>query len=182
MAVSVFEGNTADPATLLPQADKLRRQFGLQDMVLVGDRGMISKASIEQLQAERFGWITALKREHDRRPDVRGVLHEASPAGWRIPLDTTGEPPLAVSESLRAELGWSPRYASWRHATSNIDRICSAKIPSPLMRVPQRASFNFPPPRMWRMRSNPFSFFSGKCSSSQCSKSGAMAHGNRTMV
>ena len=30
-------------------------------MVLVGDRGMISKASIEQLQAERFGWITALK-------------------------------------------------------------------------------------------------------------------------
>ncbi len=40
----MFEGDTADPATLLPQADKLRRQFGLEDMVLVGDRGMISKA------------------------------------------------------------------------------------------------------------------------------------------
>ena len=57
VAVSVFEGNTADPATFLPQADKLRRQFGLERMVLVGDRGMISTASIEQLRADRFGWI-----------------------------------------------------------------------------------------------------------------------------
>lgn len=61
VAVSVFEGNTADPATFLPQADKLRRQFGLEHMVLVGDRGMISSASIEQLRADRFGWISALK-------------------------------------------------------------------------------------------------------------------------
>jgi hypothetical protein len=61
VAVSVFEGNTADPATFLPQADKLRQQFGLEHMVLVGDRGMISSASIEQLRADRFGWISALK-------------------------------------------------------------------------------------------------------------------------
>ena len=73
VAVSVFEGNTADPATLLPQADKLRRQFGLQDMVLVGDRGMISKASIEQLQAERFGWITALKSGQ-----IRSLLNDGA--------------------------------------------------------------------------------------------------------
>jgi transposase len=69
----VFAGNTADPATLLPQADRLRRQFGLRDMVLVGDRGMISKASIEQLQAERFGWITALKSGQ-----IRGLLHDGA--------------------------------------------------------------------------------------------------------
>jgi hypothetical protein len=73
VAVSVFEGNTADPATLLPQADKLRRQFGLQDMVLVGDRGMISKASIEQLRAERFGWITALKSGQ-----IRSLLNDGA--------------------------------------------------------------------------------------------------------
>ena len=73
VAVSVFEGNTADPATLLPQADKLRRQFGLHDMVLVGDRGMISKASIEQLQAERFGWITALKSGQ-----IRSLLNDGA--------------------------------------------------------------------------------------------------------
>ncbi|MGD9883691.1 MAG: transposase [Reyranella sp.] len=55
VAVSIFEGNAADPTTFLPQADKLRRQFGLEHMVLVGDRGMISTASIEQLRADRFG-------------------------------------------------------------------------------------------------------------------------------
>jgi Transposase DDE domain len=73
VAVSVFEGNTADPATLLPQADRLRQQFGLQHMVLVGDRGMISMASIEQLRAERFGWITALKSGQ-----IRSLLHDGA--------------------------------------------------------------------------------------------------------
>lgn len=74
VAVSVFEGNTADPATLLPQADKLRRQFGLERMVLVGDRGMISTASIEQLRADRFGWITALKSGQIRSLMSDGAL------------------------------------------------------------------------------------------------------------
>jgi transposase len=40
---------------------KLRDAFGLEQMVLVGDRGMISSASIAELRAEDFGWITALK-------------------------------------------------------------------------------------------------------------------------
>jgi hypothetical protein len=61
VAVSVFKGNTGDPTTFLPQADMLRQQFGLQRMVMVGDRGMMSVASIDQLRAARFDWITALK-------------------------------------------------------------------------------------------------------------------------
>ena len=40
---------------------KLREQFGLEHMVLIGDRGMISKASIAALRQEEFSWITALK-------------------------------------------------------------------------------------------------------------------------
>jgi transposase len=61
VAVSVYAGDTADATTLLPQVRKLREQFGLDEMVLVGDRGMISSASIEALRAEKFSWITALK-------------------------------------------------------------------------------------------------------------------------
>jgi transposase len=61
VAVSVYQGDTGDATTFLPQVRKLREQFGLEQMVLVGDRGMISKASIEALRAEQFGWITALK-------------------------------------------------------------------------------------------------------------------------
>lgn len=61
VAVSVYAGETGDATTFLPQVRKLRQEFGLEQMVLVGDRGMISKASIDELRAESFGWITALK-------------------------------------------------------------------------------------------------------------------------
>src|SRR5260370_410687 len=61
IAVSVYKGNTGDGTTFLPQVRKLRDQFGLEHVVLVGDRGMISKASIAALRNEQFSWITALK-------------------------------------------------------------------------------------------------------------------------
>ena len=62
VAVSVFEGNTADSATLLPEVAKLREDFGLEKVVVVGDRGMISQKSIDELQEmDGLAWITALK-------------------------------------------------------------------------------------------------------------------------
>jgi transposase len=61
VAVSVFEGNAGDSTTFLPQVRTVRDRFGLEEMVLVGDRGMISSASIAKLREENFGWITALK-------------------------------------------------------------------------------------------------------------------------
>lgn len=62
IAVSVYEGNTADPQTLVPEVDRLRKDFGIEEFVLVGDRGMISQKAIDTL-GERPGvhWITALK-------------------------------------------------------------------------------------------------------------------------
>lgn len=62
VAASVYEGNTSDPETLLPAVDRLRTHYGLERLVLVGDRGMISHKGIEALR-ERPGvhWITALK-------------------------------------------------------------------------------------------------------------------------
>ena len=62
VAVSVFEGNTADPKTLLPQVEKVRDAFGIASLVMVGDRGMISNIQIEAMRKlEGTGWITALK-------------------------------------------------------------------------------------------------------------------------
>jgi transposase len=58
----VFEGNTADPKTLLPQIDKVRTGFGLDRLVMAGDRGMISNIQIEALRKlDGVDWITALK-------------------------------------------------------------------------------------------------------------------------
>ena len=62
VALSVFEGQTADPKTLLPQVEKVRDRVGIRELVLVGDRGMISQTQIETLRT--YGgvdWITALR-------------------------------------------------------------------------------------------------------------------------
>jgi transposase len=62
VAVSVHDGNTNDPKTLMPQVDKLKKDFGIQTLVLVGDRGMISQKAIEELrEQDQIAWITALK-------------------------------------------------------------------------------------------------------------------------
>jgi hypothetical protein len=62
VAVSVHEGNTADPSTLMPQVRRVREAFGINDLVMVGDRGMISHKAIAQLRThDGIGWITALK-------------------------------------------------------------------------------------------------------------------------
>jgi len=62
VAVSVHDGNTSDCETFLPQVQRLRQDFGIERLVIVGDRGMISQKSIEEIrQADGIDWITALK-------------------------------------------------------------------------------------------------------------------------
>lgn len=62
VAVSVFEGNTGDPKTLMPQVEKLQKTFAIEQFVLVGDRGMISQKQINELkQRDGIDWITALR-------------------------------------------------------------------------------------------------------------------------
>jgi len=62
VAVSVHEGNVADSQTLMPEVQRLRQDFGLEQLVMVGDRGMISNKAIDELrETDGMGWITALK-------------------------------------------------------------------------------------------------------------------------
>jgi hypothetical protein len=62
VAVSVYEGNVTDSKTLMPEVKRLREDFGIEQFVLVGDRGMISSKAIEALrESDGVGWITALK-------------------------------------------------------------------------------------------------------------------------
>lgn len=62
VAVSVFEGNTADPKTLLPQVEKVRDAFGIGSLVMTGDRGMISNVQIDAMRTMAgVDWLTALK-------------------------------------------------------------------------------------------------------------------------
>ena len=71
VAVEVFDGNTGDPTTLAPQIDKLKQRFGLDHVVLVGDRGMITEARItEDIKTAGLDWITAL-----RAPAIKDLLN-----------------------------------------------------------------------------------------------------------
>jgi transposase len=75
VAVSVHEGNVGDSLTLMPQVRRLRERFGIEHVVMVGDRGMIShKAIAEMRQAEGIGWITALKSVSIRALVEQGQL------------------------------------------------------------------------------------------------------------
>ncbi len=62
VSVSVFDGNTGDPKTLLPQMEKTKKDFGIDRLVMVGDRGMISNVQIDAMrQMDGVDWITALR-------------------------------------------------------------------------------------------------------------------------
>jgi transposase len=75
VAISVYEGNTADVTTLMPQVNQLRKQCGLERLVLVGDRGMISHKAIDTLRSlDGLAWITALKSSQIRALVQGGTL------------------------------------------------------------------------------------------------------------
>jgi transposase len=75
VAVSVYEGNTSDPETLMPEIDRLRDQFDLPQVVMVGDRGMISSKAIDSLREQPgVGWISALKSASIRSLIKQGHL------------------------------------------------------------------------------------------------------------
>jgi hypothetical protein len=82
VAVRVFPGSTGDPAAFTAITDVVRTKFGLQDMVMVGDRGMITSARIRALnqagdgtaRPDPYGWITAL-----RAPAIRKLMADDGP-------------------------------------------------------------------------------------------------------
>src|SRR6516164_9075893 len=82
VAARVFEGNTADPDAFTEIIPVIRDSFGINNLVLVGDRGMITTARIDALRklnddpdtATDFGWITAL-----RAPDIAKLAAEDGP-------------------------------------------------------------------------------------------------------
>lgn len=75
IAVEVFEGNTTDSQTVAAQIVKLKQRFGLGSVIVVCDRGMVTKANVAAMgEAEGIGWITALKAPQVKRLVTKGDL------------------------------------------------------------------------------------------------------------
>lgn len=108
VAISVYRGNRSDSTTVPDQVAKLQEEFGLKEVVLVGDRGMLTKTQLQTLREyPGLGWISALKSREirtlmDKGPlqlsllDKRGLAEIASP-------DFPGERLVACFNPLLAE-------------------------------------------------------------------------------
>jgi len=75
VAVSVFEGNTGDPKTLMPQVEKMRDVFGIEQFVMVGDRGMLTQKQVDALHdIDGVDWIGALRPEAIKKLATNGAI------------------------------------------------------------------------------------------------------------
>jgi hypothetical protein len=75
VAVEVLAGNTADPTAFTKVVDTVRDRFGLTELVLVGDRGMITSARVEALrELGGMGWITCLRAAQIQHLATNGPL------------------------------------------------------------------------------------------------------------
>jgi hypothetical protein len=61
VSVEVHPGNTGDPTTLGPAVERVKDTFGIEHVVFVGDRGMITQARVKVLKEQGVGFITALR-------------------------------------------------------------------------------------------------------------------------
>ena len=78
VTVQVYPGNTGDPTTVADQVDKLRKKFGLSNVVLVADRGMLTQARIDELKDyPGLGWISALRSGSIRKLMEQGYLQRS---------------------------------------------------------------------------------------------------------
>jgi transposase len=128
VAVSVYEGNVADSQTLMPEVTRLREDFGIEQLVMVGDRGMISNKAIAAMrEADGIGWITALKSTSIRALieqghlqlglfDERNLVELSSP-------DYPGERLVACRNPDLAKLRTHKREALLAATERNLDKI-----------------------------------------------------------
>jgi hypothetical protein len=74
VAIEVFKGNTGDPATVASQVSKVKDRFEIAQVVLVGDRGMLTAARLrEDIGPAHLDWITAL-----RAPQVKALVRDGA--------------------------------------------------------------------------------------------------------
>ena len=131
VAVEVFDGNTADPKTLTKQIEKLQQRFGLQRVVLVGDRGMLTAARIErELRPNGLDWITALRAPAIRALAEAGVV-QPSLFDQRDLAEITspaypGERLVACRNPLLAEERTRKRTELLAATEKELDRIVAA--------------------------------------------------------
>jgi len=95
LAIRVFRGNTSDPTTVPEQIETLKRRFGIEEVVFVGDRGMVKAKGKWALMEQGYHYISALTNAQVRKLLEDKVfqfglfdehIHEVEHDGFRLVL------------------------------------------------------------------------------------------------
>ena len=136
IAVEVFEGSTSDPKTVAAQVDKIRNRFGLQRVVLVGDRGMLTGARIrEDLKGhDGLRWITTL-----RAPTIRKLIKAGKVAQTMFDERDLAEISSPAFPGERLIVCRNPVLADQRHRKRQELLAATEKDLLPIVKATQRA-------------------------------------------
>lgn len=130
VAVSVFEGNTADCKTVVPQVRRIQADFGIERLVIVGDRGMISQKAIEEFKCvPGVAWITAMKSAQIRAlADAgglqMGLFDERNLFEFTHP-DYAGERLVACRNPQLAKSRAAKRAELLKATAAELDKVCA---------------------------------------------------------
>jgi hypothetical protein len=132
VAVSVFEGNTSDSLTFLPAVQRVRERFGVAQVVMVGDRGMVSQKAIDELRGQGgVDWITALKSV-----SIRAWSSRVS-SSWGCSTSATW--PRSPRRTIPASVWWPAATMPWPSSARTSARVC-CRPPRPPWRRSRPAS------------------------------------------
>lgn len=128
ISVQVYKGNTGDPTTVPDQVDKLLNRFDLKRVVLVGDRGMLTQAQIDQLKEHPgIGWISCLRfdaiRELVNQGDLQLSLFDQQNLAEISSHDYPGERLIACYNPLMAEQRKRKRKELLEATEESLDKI-----------------------------------------------------------
>lgn len=148
VAVEVFEGNTADPRTVAAQIAKLRERFELKEVVMVGDRGMLTQARIEEELRPVPGleWITALRSGQIHKLVGDGALQlslfDQTDLAEITHPDYPGERLVVCRNPLLAQERARKREEIMLAAEKKLEAIAAAtRRPERPLRDPQRINY-----------------------------------------
>jgi hypothetical protein len=133
VAVSVFDGASADCTTVLPQVRRIQADFGIEQMVVVGDRGMISQKAIAEFQRlPGVAWITALKSAQiralaDEGGLQMGLFDERNLIEFTHP-DYPGERLVACRNGQLAQSRAAKREDLLKATAAELDKVCAMVV------------------------------------------------------
>src|SRR3954464_3715522 len=97
----LWPGNTSDVTTLIPVVDRLRSRFGVRNVCIVADRGMISKETIEALEQPGRGWQYILGARMRSQNEVKDEVLSRAGRSRVVPpprVESDDPSPLKVKE------------------------------------------------------------------------------------